>query len=112
MRDNLLIVGAAMILLSVAVMLSTITRRDPPNAPQITPKSLTADPEFWAGQEIRLRTAGMELADGQLAYRTHTDRPPAIVCQFDAECPDPLPEWITGVCAGVQGDSIIVVSCR
>lgn len=79
----------------------------------VSVKVLLADPEFHAGRRVRLSASSFERgADATtLRYRTHTDRPPAVVCTFTHPVPDPVPDRFVGEVRVAPDGTVTVVNC-
>lgn len=107
MRDALAFGVVAVVLTALAVVL-TQYRRD---FPETTPRLLASDPDFWDGRSVKLRTAGMESAGGELRFRFSTDQPYRVVVTFKSgKVPEPVPAHVSGVCKTDRG--VVTLSAR
>lgn len=109
MRDALAFGGVAALLTLLAVALTALLRPQP--WPEVTPRILMSDPEFWDKRGVKLKTRGMESVGGSLRYRTATDQPYLVVVEFkNGKLPDPVPAHVSGVCGSVDG--VVVLTAR
>lgn len=112
MRDNLWLGLFTVVFVVGIVMLATLARPHPALPPEINCVILDADPAFFAGREVRVRTDGMESVGGELVYRKRSDQPPIVVLRFKGTMPTKLPPVVTGLCLGRQGAVVLVVNCQ
>lgn len=112
MKDSLPI-AVSLVALALFIFIGSFTVKPPPPPPPIvTPAILDCDPDNWLDQDVRVKTGGMEIINGEVVYRKFSDKPPILVCRFRAPIPNPLPPLITGRCKGRDGASVILTDCR
>jgi hypothetical protein len=80
---------------------------------EVTPRVLDAEPKFYDGKLVRIKTQGMESTNDprEFIYRKQSDQGPVVVCYFRDPCAH-LPETITGRCIGPRNGVVTVIDCR
>lgn len=113
MRENLGIALAAVAVTILAVALSAFVKTRQPLPPEVTPRMLAADPDYFTnGSLVRIRTGGMEAVGGELRFREASDLPYVVVCRFAGKLPEPIPPVVVGTYRGKQGEVVAVENCR
>lgn len=121
MKDAALPVVLAVLIVVVATCLAILTTRqealrEDTTALETTPKLLAADPTFFTGRLVKVKTAGMErLSPSELMYRAIAGQPPIAVLRLrnPLKPTDTTPAFLVGVCVGrVEEGHVLVVDCR
>lgn len=108
MKDNLAIVGIAAGFTILLAALTAFVKSRQDHWPEVTPRILMVEPDFWHERGVKLRTAGMETVGGELRFRTAVDQPYRVIVRFSGKLPNPIPTHIRGVCKNDNG--IITIS--
>lgn len=109
MRDALAFGGVAVVLTMLLVAVTALIK--PREWPEVTPRILMCEPDFWHEKGVRLRTSGMETVGNELRFRTATDQPYCVRVTFKGGAvPAPTPAIVPGVCKSESG--VVVVAAR
>ena len=111
MRENVTLACLGALFTVGIVCLATFVKTAPHPPPDISIPMLLADPDYYLDREIRVKIAGAERNGSDIVYRTHTNRPPAIVFRMSEPFGD-IPPFIRGICRGKQGEFVLVDVCH
>lgn len=109
MKDNLAIAGIAVAFTILLAALTAFVKSRQDHWPEVTPRVLKSDPEFWHERGVKLRTPGMETVGNELKFRTAADQPYRVVVRFPGRLPNPVPAHVRGVCKNEDGVVIVTV---